>query len=166
MTSPTVLVGSNAVFAAGADRVGDLGRRSTVEVTLRLRTGRRRRAPDLDNGAPPVIDSFQHAMLNSASESDISTVVSFAKTMKLNVVRTDAARRAVVLRGDETAFAKAFAVRLGRFRRGETTRRSYSGPIALNPVLAGVVQAVIGLEDARAVHSFFLRGAAADGHPP
>ena len=165
MTSPTVLVGSNAVFAAGADRVGDLGRRSTVEVTLRLRTGRRRRAPDLDNGAPPVIDSFQHAMLNSASESDISTVVSFAKTMKLNVVRTDAARRAVVLRGDETAFAKAFAVRLGRFRRGETTRRSYSGPIALNPVLAGVVQAVIGLEDARAVHSFFLRGAAA-GRPP
>jgi kumamolisin len=164
MTSPTVLVGSNAIFAAGADRIGGLGRRSTVDVTLRLRSARRRRAPDLDDGAPSVIDPFQHAMLNGASESDISTVVSFAKTMKLNVVRTDAARRAIVLRGDEAAFASAFAVRLGRFKRGETTHRSYRGPIALNPVLAGVVQAVIGLEDSRAVHTFFLRGAAA-GQP-
>ena len=44
----------------------------------------------------------------------------------------------------------------------QLTYRSYRGPIALNLVLAGVVQAVIGLEEYfRAVHTFFLRGAAA-----
>jgi kumamolisin len=160
MTSPTVLQGSNAIFAAGAVRIGDLGRASTVDVTLRLRTGRRQRAPTTGITAPAVIDPLQHAMLNGASDADISTVVSFARKARLKVVATDAARRTIVLRGAAAAFAKAFTVRPGLFEKGGVTRRSYSGPVALNPMLAEVVQAVIGLEDARAVQTFFQRGAA------
>lgn len=161
MTSPTVLLGSDAIFAANASRIADLDHGSTVDVTVRLRMGRRPPAPRSAIAAPVVIDPAQHAMLNSASDADISRVVSFAKRTGLKVVRTDPAQRTMVLRGDAVSFAKAFAVRLGLFRHGELTRRSYGGPIALNPMLAEVVQAVIGLEDGRAVRTFFQRGAAA-----
>jgi kumamolisin len=161
MTSPTVLQGSDAIFAANASRVGDPDRGSTVDVTVRLRMGRRQQASGPAIAAPVVIPIAQHAMLNSASDADISTVVSFAKKTGLEVVRTDPAQRTMVLRGDAAAFAKAFAVQLGLFKHGELTRRSYRGPIALNPMLAEVVQAVIGLEDSRAVRTFFQRGAIA-----
>jgi|FEC22Drversion2_1045045.scaffolds.fasta_scaffold02122_2 kumamolisin len=161
MTSPTVLLGSDAIFAANASRVGDLHRGSTVDVTVRLRMGRRPPAPGPAIAAPAVIHPTQHAMLNSASDADISKVISFAKKTGLNVIRADPAQRTMVLRGDAAAFAKAFAVRLGLFKHDDLTCRSYRGPITLNPMLAGVVQAVIGLEDSRAVRTFFQRGAAA-----
>lgn len=158
MTSPTVLLGSEAIFAVSAGRIGDLDGGASVDVTVRLRRGRRERASGTGIVAPAVIDAAQHALLNGASDADVSTVVSYARKAGLTAVRTDASRRTVVLRGGATAFAKAFAVRLGRFRQGDLTRRSYNGPIVLNPVLAEVVQSVLGFEDARAVRTFFQRG--------
>src|SRR5262249_31004897 len=118
MTSPTVLQGSDAVFAANASRVGDPDRGSTVDVTVRLRMARRQPASGPVMAAPVVIPRAQHTMLNSASDADISRVVSFARRTGLDVVRTDPAQRTMVLRGDATAFAKAFAVRLGLFKHG------------------------------------------------
>src|SRR5689334_22916549 len=109
MTSPTVLQGSNAIFAANANRVGDPDRGSTADVTVRLRMGRRQPGSGPVIAAPMVIPPAQHAMLNSASDADISAVVSFAKRTGLEVVATNPPQRTMVLRGDAAAFAKAFA---------------------------------------------------------
>lgn len=161
MATPTVLIGSNGMFAATARRVGDLASQAPFEVTLILRRARLHGVPEGEGDAPDIIDSIQHAQLNGASETDIERVKSFAADNAIEVVTTAAARRAIVLRAAPAVFAAAFGVRFGLFERGGVTCRSYNEPIRLAPALAQVVEAVIGFEDARAAQTFFLRGLSA-----
>jgi kumamolisin len=161
MTMPTVLTGSDAIFARGSHRVCDLPENAPIEVTLRLRARRQPHAASAEAGAPLRHEASHHAMLHGASEADMAAVSRFAEAEGLAVVRVEPARRAMVLRASPAAFARAFGVRFGLFKRAGETCRSYAEPIMLSPTLAPVVQAVIGFEDARAARTCFLRGRAA-----
>ncbi len=154
MTTPTVLTGSDAIFARDARRVGDLPENAQIEVTVRLRARRPPHAAAAEGG-PPLLDANQYAMLSGASEADMATVAGFAKAAGLAVARAEPVRRAMVLRATPTAFARAFGVQLGVFERAGESYRSYAEPIMLAPALAPVVQAVIGFEDARTARTCF-----------
>jgi kumamolisin len=161
MTTPTVLTGSDAIFARDARRVGDLPEQAPIEVTLRLRARRLPHAAAAEDVAPLLLDASQYAMLHGASEADMTTVAGFATAAGLAVASAEAGRRAIVLRASPAAFTQAFGVRFGVFERAGETCRSYAEPIILPPALAPVVQAVVGFEDARVAHTCFLRGRAA-----
>ena len=160
MTTPTVLTGSDAIFARDARRVGDLPENAQIEVTVRLRARRAAQAAPAEGG-PPLLDANEYAMLSGASEADVATVGEFAEAAGLTVARAEPVRRAMVLRASPTAFARAFGVQLGVFQRAGEKHRSYAEPIRLAPTLAPVVQAVIGFEDARAARTCLLWARAA-----
>jgi len=82
-----------------------------------------------------------------ADPADLAAVEAFARGHDLEVTASDAARRSVTLDGTVQAFASAFGVELQLFQHDGGTYRGFSGPIHLPAELAGVVEAVLGLDD-------------------
>src|SRR5260370_12123029 len=72
MTTPTVLTGSDAIFARDARRVGDLPEQAPIEVTLRLRARRLPHPASAEDVASLLLDAGQYAMLHGASEADMT----------------------------------------------------------------------------------------------
>ncbi|MDB5984968.1 MAG: Peptidase propeptide, partial [Nevskia sp.] len=82
-----------------------------------------------------------------AAPEDIAAVKTFAGQAGLSVVRADAARRIVVLSGTVAQFNAAFGVDLQMFEHPNGSYRGRNGAIYLPENLAGIVQAVLGLDN-------------------
>jgi kumamolisin len=89
----------------------------------------------------------EFAQAHGAEPKDISAVRAFAATHGLAVLEEHAARRTVVLAGTVAQFCSAFSVQLHRMTHADGTYRGRTGEIMLPPELAGVVEAVLGLDN-------------------
>jgi kumamolisin len=94
-----------------------------------------------------VMSRDEFAGAHGADPKDLSAVRAFAATHGLAVLEEHAARRTVVLAGTVAQFCSAFAVQLHRTTHAGGTYRGRTGEIMLPPELAGVVEAVLGLDN-------------------
>ena len=93
------------------------------------------------------IDRNRFAALYGAAPEDIAAVAAFAREAGLTVVSADAARRTMRLSGTVTQFNRAFDVELRHFEHQNGTYRGRTGAIYLPQSLAGIVEAVLGLDN-------------------
>ena len=89
----------------------------------------------------------EFARVHGADLKDISAVRAFAAANGLAVLEEHAARRTVILAGTVAQFCSAFSVQLHRMTHADGTYRGRTGEIMLPPELAGVVEAVLGLDN-------------------
>lgn len=82
-----------------------------------------------------------------ADPADIAAVKTFAARHGLAVVEEHAARRTVVLSGTVAQFNDAFGVDLQQFEHAGGSYRGRTGPVLLPDALAGIVEAVLGLDN-------------------
>jgi len=88
-----------------------------------------------------------YAKAHGADPKDLEAVRSFAQAHGLAVVQAHAARRTVVLSGTVDAFCAAFGVRLERIAHAGGTYRGRTGPVNVPAPLAGLIEAVLGLDN-------------------
>jgi kumamolisin len=138
----------------GHVRVGEFDPDSTVQLTVYVRP----RAPvdwvDAEALRPPgerrYVAREAWADAYGASDEDIAAVTAFAQANGLTVVSADAARRAIQLTGPARTAADAFGANLeGRYAPapGADSYRARSGALTVPPALAGIVVAVLGIDD-------------------
>jgi kumamolisin len=165
------LPGSARQPFAGAKRVADAPAGEAVEVTVLLR---RKEGDATDafaahaDGDPVARQDLSVGQLErrfGADDDDVAKVARFAKDNGLEVVDESAAQRRVELRGSAAAMGEAFGVSLGRYENDEgLAYRGREGAVQVPAELAGVVTAVLGLDDRPAARPRLVRAAVAD--PP
>jgi kumamolisin len=92
-------------------------------------------------------------------------VADFAAAHQLTVIDESTARRSVVLSGTIDQLSSAFGVELLRYEQPDGTYRGRTGPIMVPAELAGVVVAVVGLDDRPQVTPHFQAGTLAPVRP-
>jgi kumamolisin len=144
------LPGSDRPAARAARAASPADPRAEVEVTLVLR---RQQAlpPDLVSGTATV-DRAELARTYGASAEDVAATVDAVEQAGLAVTDVDAGSRRVVVRGPLAAAAAAFGTQLEEVTSegpdGEPVRhRHREGSLSVPEQLAGVVVAVLGLDD-------------------
>src|SRR5271156_5423487 len=136
--------GSERKPLPGAELVGPVDRDKPLTVTILLR--RRAELPH-PGGSPLRVERSEFSDSYGANPADVGEVESFAKENDLTVGNVDLAARTISLSGSAAAFAEAFEVRLGRYRRGELEYQGRDGEVHVPPNLQGIVTGVLGLDD-------------------
>jgi kumamolisin len=142
------------LLPVGARLVGDVPDDEELSVTVYVR--RRPGAPDLPDpeevGSLPLLtqrslndDAFRRSQ--SADATDLDRVAAFAVEHGLIIESREPLARSVSLRGTAGQMQEAFGVTLRRYRSDGETFRGRSGPVHVPSDLAGVVEAVFGLDD-------------------
>jgi kumamolisin len=172
---PNVLQGSEREPMAGARSAGtwDPSARIRVSVLVRRSDARALRAHVATMAASETpaapMERAEFARRFGAAAADVAAVRSFAEAQHLTVVEEDLARRTIVLEGSVADFQTAFGVELLRFEYAGGSYRGRVGPIYLPDELAGVVEAVLGLDDRPQARPHFrvrAASAAASFTPP
>jgi len=81
-----------------------------------------------------------------ADPRDLRAAEAFARTHGLHVLDSDAAGSAVVARGTASAIERAFGLRLHDYEASSGKYRGYAGAASVPRGLAGIVEAVAGLD--------------------
>jgi kumamolisin len=138
--------------------LGPVDPTTTVEVSVIVRP---RTAPPAvaQDGLLPrerePLSRAAYAASYGASDADLTRVEQFASSVGFRVLERSAARRTVRLSGTAQAMSAAFGVNLRRVEAGGHEFRGRVGPILVPADLAGVVQAVLGLDDRPAAQAHF-----------
>ena len=93
------------------------------------------------------ISRSDFASEHGADPKEMEEVAAFAKTHGLEVVESHAGRRSVVVRGSASAINNAFGVELQDYDSPRGKYHSHTGTVNLPGNLAGIVEAVIGLDN-------------------
>ncbi|HZY95835.1 MAG TPA: S53 family peptidase [Candidatus Cybelea sp.] len=141
MTDRWIVPGSERSALPGSRVLGDAdpNERATVTVVVRSK----------EPGEPPAGALSRAAFTDQygADAADLQKVESFARAQGLSIVESSAGRRSVILRGTIAQLSAAFGVTLKRCQVGDVTYRGREGSVSVPAELAGVVQAVLGLDD-------------------
>ena len=153
MAQRVEIPGSGRKASPQDQRVGEVDRDKSIEVTVYLRPSAPLDWVDQEAGRPPAerrtISREELAGAHGASDEDIAAVRSFASEYGLEVASVDQGRRAVSLRGTVQAFADAFGAHdlqlydhpaAGRFRGRQ-------GPLTVPAELGGVITGVFGIDE-------------------
>jgi kumamolisin len=140
-----------------ATRVGPTDPRSemTVSVIVRRRgsSDPAERIAEIARSEPALRRHLSHEEFEAqygADPEDLDKVESYAQQAGLTVEESSASRRTVVLRGTAQAMSQAFDVELADYEHPRLGRyRGRIGTVAVPDELAGVVQAVLGLDNRR-----------------
>jgi kumamolisin len=161
------LKGSERAPLSGSRAVGpaDPTERVQVSVLLRRRGSQdfRDRVRRLASGDRSIghLAREDFARQYGAEPADIAAVKTFAAKYGLSVVQEHAERRTVLLAGTVAQLEVAFGVKLQRFEHPRGTYRGRQGTIQLPQELAGVVAAVLGLDNRPQAQTHFrVQGAA------
>ncbi len=160
------LKGSERAALPGARVLAPADPGERLEVSVIVRRGGadefRRRVAQLESGgAGQPMSREEFAQLHGAAPADLAAVKAFAKIHGLSVVQTHAARCTVVLSGTVAQFNAAFHVQLQLMRHDSCSYRGRIGSVELPAELAGVVEAVLGLDNRpQAEAQFRIRPAA------
>ncbi len=154
-TEHVPLSGSERVPMAGARPTGAANPDEQFQVTVLVKSKATKEARQsaikaLVSQAPAQrkhLTRAEFAGTRGADPADIAQVVEFAHEYGLTVVRTDAARRSVVLAGTVATFSRAFQVQLYRFEHATGSYRGRTGVIQVPQELSGVITAVLGLDN-------------------
>jgi kumamolisin len=145
--------GSDRAPLPGARDLGDANPLERLEVTIVLRQPAadelKARLAALASGdrSSGFLSREAYARQFGADPADMAAVTAFAQAHGLAVVITHPERRTMVLAGTVAQFNQAFGVSLRRFEHPNGTYRGRTGQIHVPPELAGVVQAVLGLDN-------------------
>jgi kumamolisin len=139
----TTLHGSERRAPPGT-RVGDADAAETAQVSVYLR-------PPTPQGEQPLPGEFRsRESLRAEREESLAPamaqVESFAAEHGLTVVDKDAARRLVRLEGTVGALQQAFGAQLHRYQHEGRSFRARTGPLTAPSAVAGVIEAVLGLD--------------------
>ena len=162
------LKGSERVVMPGAKVLApaDPNERLEVTVLVRRRAGAELRSnvAALASGksAAAPLTREQFTARHGADPADFAAVRAFAAEHGLTVVSEHAGRRTVMLSGTVAQFTAAFHVQLHQMRHDSCSYRGRTGRIELPSSLAGIVEAVLGLDSRpQAAAHFRVRPAAA-----
>lgn len=120
-----------------------------VTIVLRRREGSAeasRAGEQLLSGQAPHVSREEAAQAIAADPKDIAGVRSFVQKYGLTIVEENAAARTVRVRGTAQQLEKAFGVQLRLVEVKGHQYLSYEGPISVPKPLAGVITAVLGLD--------------------
>jgi kumamolisin len=154
-TEHVPLAGSERVPMAGAKATGAANPDEKLQVTVLVKSKatqetRQNAMRALVKQAPAQrkhLTRDEFAATRGADPADLEKVAEFAHEYGLTVVRSDAARRSVVLAGTVAAFSRAFQVELYRFEHPAGSYRGRTGAIQIPKELSGVITAVLGLDN-------------------
>ncbi len=136
--------GSAPLHSSNAQRGSlDAGQQLTATILLRRRPGAVDPGEQLLSGNFEPISRDDAAEQMGADPQDLNAVESFAREYGLTLTAVNPAARIVKVEGTATDFNRAFGIDLGSV--GNYV--SYSGPITVPESLAGVVVAVLGLDN-------------------
>jgi kumamolisin len=141
MTDRWIVPGSERSHLPGTRVLGDADPNAEATVTLLIRSKSR--------GVPPPGALSRRAFADAygAADEDLQKVDAFAHAHGLTVVESSVGRRSVILRGSVARMSAAFGVALKRCQAGDVMYRGRQGNVSLPADLAGVVEAVLGLDD-------------------
>jgi kumamolisin len=146
------LKGSARAAMPGGRDVGPVDPNQQIEVTVYLRRGSRA-APSAEQiGSSPIserkyLTREEFARTHGARADDIEKVRAFAREYGLQVQSEDRAARVVKLTGTVQGFNEAFGATLRRYEHPSGTYRCRSGSLTIPSELAGVIEAVFGLDN-------------------
>jgi kumamolisin len=146
--------GSERAALEGARALGAVPGDEHVEVTVIVRHNSRSKplGSTAKFGLPaPAERNYMSrdelAVASGADPEDIRAVDDFAAEHGLTVLDSDAARRSVSLAGTAARMSAAFGVKLERYEHADGAYRGRTGPVYIPAELAGIVEAVLGLDD-------------------
>lgn len=146
--------GSEREPLPGAVEVGPTDPDSEIRVTVlvRRRADSQLAALIEEQAAKPLaerrhLSREELASQHGADPDDMRRVEEFATQHRLRVVKSDPATRTVVLTGRVADLSSAFRVNLADYRHEGGVYRGRTGPVSIPAQLAGVVEAVLGLDD-------------------
>jgi kumamolisin len=146
------LKGSERAEVRGARALAPTDPTERLEVTILVRRRARqdfesRVAECVSRRAPgPFLSRDEFAKRHGADAADFAAVRAFAAAHGLAVEQEDVARRTVVLSGTVAQFSAAFDVQLHQMSHAGRSYRGRTGAILLPADLAGIVEAVLGLD--------------------
>jgi len=147
----TPLTGSERRLPHGARDAGPCAPDERLEISVLLRPGgdlasRLERQARGERSEPPLTrEAFARQF--GAADADARAVEAFAAGHGLQIIERDLARRTLRLAGLASQFGQAFGVDLRRVETSSGAYRGRTGAILLPEALAGVVQAVLGLDN-------------------
>jgi kumamolisin len=145
----TPLPGSERAPAPGLEPTTDvLDPSERIEVTLVLR----RKAELPDPASTPAMSASDLASSYGADQADIEAVRSTLTGLGVEIVRVDAASRRVRVAGTVQLLSRVFGASLGSATSGSrpeagVAHRYRTGGLSVPSSLAGIVTAVLGLDD-------------------
>ncbi|HUD39196.1 MAG TPA: protease pro-enzyme activation domain-containing protein [Streptosporangiaceae bacterium] len=138
---------------AGATRLGDAnpGEKVLVSVIVRRRSGEgfalTARAAGADRAAWRREQRARFAATDGADQADVDAVAGWAAQLGLDVQVADSARRTVTIEGTVAQVSDAFGVSLGRYETDGHEYRGREGVVRVPRDLAGIIDAVLGLDN-------------------
>jgi kumamolisin len=150
-----VLAGSERRERQDARAIGAVDPNERLQVTLLLRPNtpaeeQKNFIKELSAQPPSQKRHLSRAEFlerRGASPEDVRRAEAFALENGLTVVRTEPAKRAVVLSGTAEQFMKTFEIELKRYQTPEGTFCGRTGPLKIPAELDQIVTAVLGLDD-------------------
>lgn len=141
MADRWVVPGSERQAIPGSEVLGDAEPTEEATVTVVVRSKR--------SGMPLPGSMSREAFAQAygANEADLVKVEAFARAHGLTVVEQSVARRSVLLRGNVGQMSGAFGVHLERCRAAGGEYRAREGGLSVPSELAGIVEAVLGLDN-------------------
>lgn len=146
------LKGSARAAMPGGRDVGPADPNQQIEVTVYLRHSPGK-LPSADAiGSQPIsqrkyLTREEFARAHGAGAADVEKVRAFAREYGLQVKSEDRGARLVKLTGTVQAFNEAFGVELRRYEHTSGTYRCRTGALTVPSDLAGVIEAVFGLDN-------------------
>ena len=141
--------GSARASPGTSRRLRPAGPGEPVEATLVVRRPERPEgmAAALLAGQPVARSREEAEERLRSSDADVQSVVEFASRFGLRVVRTSREEHVVQVEGTVSQAEAAFGVVLAHVEEGGRTFRSYDGEITVPRSMAGVITAVLGLDE-------------------
>jgi kumamolisin len=142
------LQGSSKSAPPGKKMAG-MDKKQLINITVKLRAG----SPLPDLMDPGVYKTFkpltreEFAGRYGSTGDDINLVKTFATHAGLSIVKTEAQKKTIELRGSVTQMEKAFDVSLCHYKSAGVTFRGRKGEIKIPSELDGVVEGVFGLDN-------------------
>jgi kumamolisin len=142
------LQGSSKSTPPGKKMAG-MDKNQLINITVKLRSG----SPLPDLLDPAVYSTFKpltreaFARRYGSAEDDINLVKAFATHAALSIVKTEAEKKTVELRGSVAQMEKAFGVSLCHYKSAGVTFRGRKGEIKIPSELDGVVEGIFGLDN-------------------
>jgi kumamolisin len=135
-------------------RLGDVSTDELIEISVILKPIARREAPQAGGVA---VSREEFAARYGADPGAIEQVKSFARQNNLTVTEVSPGRRTVKLSGSATDMSSAFGTKLESYEHEGVQYRARTGAVQLPEELAGLIEAVLGLDNRPHVKPHYRR---------
>jgi kumamolisin len=148
VTDRFVIPGSNAVNEGDGDWLPvEAGLRISPTIIIRRPPRAGKLSQELLSGSSRPLERAQAEDLLTADPADLAAVQVFAQDYGLTMIAVNAQARSVRVEGSAQQIGAAFGIQIEwRLEPGGQKYLSYRGPLTVPGELAGIVEAVLGLD--------------------